>query len=151
MPIPLKPAPDVFELMRAIWALDHALQSRSKAMARALGVTGPQRFVLRVLQRSPGLSAKDLAAYLHLHPSTLTGVLQRLEDRGLLTREKDQRDARRQRLTLTASGGKVLARKAASVEAVLRQALGREKRAEMSVVAEVLKRLTSALEDTPLP
>src|SRR6185503_3710439 len=101
MDIPLKRGTDVLELMRVIWALDHALQSRSKAMARTLGVTGPQRFVLRVVERHPGISSGALAEYLHLHPSTLTGVLQRLDDRGLLERRRDPEDARRVLLELT--------------------------------------------------
>jgi DNA-binding MarR family transcriptional regulator len=151
MSIPLKPATDVLELMRVIWALDHALQSRSKAMARSLGVTGPQRFVLRVVERSPGTTSGELAEYLHLHPSTLTGVLQRLEQRKLLTRERDPRDARRVRLALTPRGKEVLNRRRASVEAVVRQAIGREERAAVSTAVEVLRRLTSALEDTPQP
>lgn len=151
MAIPLKPSTDVLELMRVIWALDHALQSRSKAMARALGVTGPQRFVLRVVERSPGISSGELAEYLHLHPSTLTGVLQRLERRGLLGRTKDPRDARRVLLQLTAAGKRVLSRRRSSVEAVVRLAIGRESRAQVAAAAEVLRRITSALESAPPP
>jgi DNA-binding MarR family transcriptional regulator len=146
MSIPLKPATDVLELMRTIWALDHALQSRSKAMARSLGVTGPQRFVLRVLERSPGLSSGELAEYLHLHPSTLTGVLQRLETRRLLERKKDPLDGRRVLLWITAAGKKVLQKRRTSVEAVVRLAIGKEKKDVLAQAAEVLKRITSALE-----
>ena len=140
------PAPDVLELMRVIWALDHALQSRSKAMTRTLGVTGPQRFVLRVVQRSPGITSGELAAYLHLHPSTLTGVLQRLDERELLTRRRDPGDARRVRLWLTSKGRRVLAKKSPSAEAVVRAAVAREKPRDVETAAEVLKRITSALE-----
>jgi DNA-binding MarR family transcriptional regulator len=146
MPIPHNPTLDVLELMRVIWALDHALQSRSKAMTRTHGVTGPQRFVLRVVGRSPGISSGELAGYLHLHPSTLTGVLQRLDERGLLTRLKDPVDARRVRLTLTAQGRRVLARRAGSVEAMVRGAIARERPGDVTTAAEVLKRITSALE-----
>jgi MarR family transcriptional regulator, organic hydroperoxide resistance regulator len=151
MPIPLKPTTDVLELMRVIWALDHALQSRSKAMASALGVTGPQRFVLRVVERSPGISSGQLAEYLHLHPSTLTGVLQRLEGRRLLKRTRDPKDARRALLELTKGGREVLKKKAASVEAVVRDAIARESRTHVETASEVLKRITSALESAPSP
>lgn len=137
--------------MRVIWALDHALQSRSKAMARSLGVTGPQRFVLRVVERNPGITPGALADYLHLHPSTLTGVLDRLVKRGLLTRARDPRDARRGLLGLTDSGKKTLAKKAVSVEGVVRGALAREKPELVDVATEVLKRITSALENVGLP
>jgi len=146
MAIPHNPTPDVLELLRVIWALDHALQSRSKAMTRALGVTGPQRFVLRVVGRHPGISSGELAGHLHLHPSTLTGVLQRLDDRGLLRRARDPGDGRRVRLVITAKGRRVLAKKALSIEGVVRGAIGREKAGDVVTALEVLKRITSALE-----
>ena len=68
--------------MRLLWAVDHGLQRRSKRMAATLGVTGPQRLVIRIVGRFPGISAGRLASILHLHPSTLTGILRRLERGG---------------------------------------------------------------------
>src|ERR687888_5890 len=65
----------VLDFMQRLWAVAHELQSISKRMDAHLGVTGPQRLVVRILGRRPGLSAGELAAILHLHPSTLTGVL----------------------------------------------------------------------------
>src|SRR5262245_41388371 len=143
MAIPLKPALDVLELMRVIWALDHALHSRSKAMASALGVTGPQRFVLRLVQRTPGISSGALANHIHLHPSTLTGVLQRLERRGLLVRRRDRADARRVLLQLTSKGRRML-RKKGSVEEVVKRAIASQRAPDVTIAAEVFKRITSA-------
>ena len=70
--------PDVLQFMQLLWAVVHGLEKTSKKMRGAIGVTGPQRLVLRVVGLFPGLSAGDLANILHIHPSTLTGVLQRL-------------------------------------------------------------------------
>src|SRR5688572_10921067 len=70
---------DVLDFMRLLWAVDHALQQRSKQMLQTHGITGPQRLVLRVVGRYPGIAAGELANVLHVHPSTLTGVLKRLE------------------------------------------------------------------------
>lgn len=151
MPIPLKSPPAVLELMRVIWALDHALQSRSKAMANELGITGPQRFVLRVLELAPGISSGALAEYLHLHPSTLTGVLQRLERRKLLVRRRDPNDARRVLLELTPAGRRVLKKRTASVEAVVRAVISRERGKQIDTAVEVLQRITSALETAASP
>ena len=66
---------DVLEFMRTLWALDHGLQLRSKRMERHLGITGPQRLVLRIVGRFPGISAGEVASIMEVHPSTLTGVL----------------------------------------------------------------------------
>jgi MarR family transcriptional regulator, organic hydroperoxide resistance regulator len=51
----------VLEFMRVAWALDHALQKMSKHMETALGITAPQRLVIRLLGRFPGMSAGLLA------------------------------------------------------------------------------------------
>ena len=51
----------VLDFMRLLWGIEHRLQSASKRMEAALGITGPQRLVLRVVARFPGLSAGDLA------------------------------------------------------------------------------------------
>src|SRR5260370_41656340 len=72
---PLDPALD---FLRLLWAIEHGLQRMSKRMEASLGVTGPQRLVLRIVGRFPGLSAGDLAHILPLPPSTITGILQRL-------------------------------------------------------------------------
>ena len=75
----MPPLGEQLEFMRLLWAIDHGLQTRSKRMAAALGVTGPQRLVIRIVGRFPGVSAGQLARILHLDPSTLTGILRRLE------------------------------------------------------------------------
>jgi len=78
--------PDVLQFMQLLWAVAHGLEQTSTRMRRRIGVTGPQRLVLRVVGLFPGLSAGDLAMILHVHPSTLTGVIQRVVTRGLLLR-----------------------------------------------------------------
>lgn len=115
----------VLDFMRALWALDHALQSASKRMEAQLGVTAPQRLVIRIVGRFPRLSAGEVAEILHLHPSTLTGILRRLEERGMLGRRADPADARRALLKLTAKGRSVDGLKNGTVETAVRRALRR--------------------------
>src|SRR5512143_986417 len=115
----------VLDFLRALWALDHALQSASKRMETTLGVTGPQRFVVRMIGRFPGISAGEVSTLLHVHPSTLTGVLKRLEQRGLVVRRPDPSDGRRALLELTAKGRRVDATRTGTVEAAARRALAR--------------------------
>jgi DNA-binding MarR family transcriptional regulator len=101
------PLTDTLEFMQRLWALSHALERRSKQMAGAIGVTGPQRLVLRVVGLHPGMSAGDLAAILHVHPITLTRVLQRLATQKLLIRAADRAVRRRVVLRLTPRGVQV--------------------------------------------
>ena len=90
----------VLDFMRLLWSIEHGLQRMSKRMETELGITGPQRLVLRVVGQFPDLSAGELAHIVRLHPSTITGILHRLVERGLLERRRDPGDSRRARLRL---------------------------------------------------
>src|SRR6187401_2430224 len=111
--------PDVLQFMQLLWAVAHGLEKTSKWMAGELGVTGPQRLVLRVVGLFPGISAGQVAAILHLHPSTLTGILRRLVALRLLQRAGDPQDRRRAILHLTARGTRVSAAPGGTVEAAI--------------------------------
>lgn len=111
--------------MRLLWSIDHGLQSLSKRMEARIGITGPQRLVLRVLGRLPGSSAGQVASVLKAHPSTLTGVFRRLEERGLIRRLVDERDRRRLLFSLTDAGETLNAQRSGTVEATIRRALAR--------------------------
>jgi DNA-binding MarR family transcriptional regulator len=91
-------------------------------MTGTVGVTILQRLVLRVAGLFPGLSAGDLAALLHVHPSTLTGVIQRLVSQRLLGRTDDPRGLRRAVLRLTRRGARVNAVRLGTVEAAVAEA-----------------------------
>lgn len=138
----------VLEFMRALWAVDHQLQSASKRMESAIGVTGPQRMALRIVGQHPGITAGEVADILHLHPSTLTGILKRLEARRLVERRPDPADARRALLFLTARGRSVDGVRAGTVESAVRRALGklpprarRETRVVLEEIASEIDRL----------
>jgi MarR family transcriptional regulator, organic hydroperoxide resistance regulator len=121
----LRPQGETLQFMQQLWMLVHALDVRSKRMARTLGVTGPQRLVIRVVGQNELPSAGEIADTLGLHPSTLTGVLARLEKQGLIVREIDPADRRRARFRLTAAGKQVDKERKGTVEAAIRRALVR--------------------------
>ena len=133
------------EFLRLVWAVDHALQSASKRMMRRLGVTGPQRLVIRLVGLRPGCTPGELAGILHLHPSTLTGVLQRLSDRGALSVRPDAEDRRRVRLRLTPKGRRLDRRRRGTVEAGVRRALAGLPDREIGAAVNILRRLAAAL------
>ena len=138
--------PDVLQFMQVLWAVVHGLESTSKRMTKRIGVTGPQRLVLRVIGLFPGLSAGDLATILHLHPSTLTGVLQRLIGQKLVRRIDDPRDRRRAVLHLTARGTRANAVDDGTVEAAIALFLQDVSGHDRLVAKRVLERLADHLE-----
>jgi DNA-binding MarR family transcriptional regulator len=145
------PLGEVLDFMRLIWRVDHVLQRRSKRMEASLGVTGPQRLVLRIVGRFPGIPAGHLAKLLHLHPSTLTGVLKRLEDQHLLRRRSDPRDGRRTLLSLTDDGRRLDVSVEGTVESAIERALGDLPAAQIEAAREVLTAVAVALDGTDPP
>src|SRR3954462_7041911 len=85
----------VLDFMRLLWSVEHGLQRMSKRIESDLGITGPQRLVLRVVGRFPDVSVGEPAHTVRLHPSPISGVLQRLVGRGLIERAGDPADSRR--------------------------------------------------------
>ena len=148
-PVPAAEAPPVLgealEFMRLVWAVDHGLQSTSKRMESTLGLTGPQRLVVRLVGRFPGIAAGRLAQLLHVHPSTLTGVLKRLEKRGLIERKSDPLDARRALFQLTSAGRSLDVPASGTVEAAVSRVLGRMSRSRIVGTQEVLTALAEEL------
>lgn len=139
----------VLEFMRTLWALDHELQRRSRRMAVHQGVTGPQRLTLRIIGRNPGISAGGLAAILHLHPSTLTEILRRLQRRGFVRRTSDPNDRRRALFDLTVPGRRCDAARSGTVESAVRAALARLSGREIASARAVLARLARELRRAP--
>jgi DNA-binding MarR family transcriptional regulator len=136
------------DFMRLLWAMDHGLQRRSKRMEVEIGVTGMQRVVIRLIGRFPNLTAGRLAELLHVHPSTLTGVLKRVVERGFVQRERDRTDARIARFALTAEGGKIDGVQAGTVEAAVRRALARLDPQQVDAARVVLSALADELART---
>jgi DNA-binding MarR family transcriptional regulator len=137
--------PEVLDFMQLLWAVVHGVERSSKGMAADLGVTGPQRLVLRVVGLFPGVSAGDVAAVLHVHPSTLTGVLQRLIAQGMLVRIADPGDRRRAVLRLAAKGAGINAKRRGTVESAVAAALADASRADRLAARRVLERLAQHL------
>lgn len=135
---------ETMTFMRLLWALDHGMRTVSKGMRVRLGVTGPERLIVRMVGLHTRLSQRELANLLHLHTSSLTTALERLERRGLLTRRTDAGDRRRTILQLTARGRRIDRLRADTVESRIRRALAALRGAEIEVAAKVLATLAAA-------
>jgi len=138
--------PEVLQFMQSLWAVIHGVERSSKRMSAEIGVTGTQRLVLRVVGLFPDLSAGELAAILHVHPSTLTGVLRRLTAQRLLQRVDDGRDRRRVVLRLTPRGTRLNSVHGGTVEAGVGAALRGIGTRDQNVTRRVLQRIAEHLD-----
>lgn len=139
---PLNPR---LEFMRLLWAVDHGLQSHSKRLEASAGVTGPQRLVLRIVGCYPGISAGEIAEILVTHPSTLSGVLKRLEGRAFLERRTDPRDARRSQFKLTRKGKAVDSLRSGTVELTIQRLLSKWPTDDVAAAQRILQSLAKEL------
>jgi DNA-binding MarR family transcriptional regulator len=134
------------DFMRALWALAHGLETKSKSMHAELGITGPQRLTIRVLGRRPGATPSELADLLSLHRSTVTGIVHRLEQRGLVRKVKNTEDGRRYHLHLTAAGQRVDAPRKGTVESSVQRVLSRHGEKNVAKLRDVLLEIATELE-----
>jgi len=140
-----RPTDDALSFLELLWAMDHGLNLVSKHMHATMGVTGPQRVVIRVIGRSPGLTAGEIAERAHHHPSTLSVVLKSLERNGYVVRAGDPDDHRRVRLFLSPAGQKIDAQKKGTVETAVRTALDGLSPRQILAAKQALKAITEEL------
>jgi DNA-binding MarR family transcriptional regulator len=73
-----------------------------------LGVTGGQVSLLVQIKRRPGIGVRELASVERVSPAAISGAVDRLQRAGLISRRTDAADRRRQGLTLSTDGERVL-------------------------------------------
>ncbi len=100
---------DIEAVMQNLRRMVKALQIYAASVEREYGITGPQLWALWELGRSGPLNLKELAERMYLGGSTVVGVLDRLEARGLAERLQDAEDRRRISIRLTPEGARLLA------------------------------------------
>ena len=83
------PLGETLEFLGLIWSVDHALQTLSKRMQGTLGVTGPQRLLLRIVARFPGLPAGEIAGRFSVSAPTISRHLSLLEAAGLVSYHRE--------------------------------------------------------------
>jgi MarR family transcriptional regulator, organic hydroperoxide resistance regulator len=105
-------------------ATHHTLHALGAALAD-LNLNAAEINTLANLGGGGTVNVRELSERTGTRSSTLTGVLDRLENRGYLTRELDPADRRSFRLPLTEAGQAVAGRVLAAVAELERQALGR--------------------------
>ena len=102
--------PDLIEesIVSALRRIVRAIDLQSRRMVDACGLTGPQLVVLREAAHLSGTSVSALARAVSLSQPTVSGILERLERRGLVRRERSQTDRRSVFVSVTPEGARTL-------------------------------------------
>lgn len=137
----LSTLPESLQFLRLIWRFAAALEHTSEGMAERFGVTGRQRFILRVTGLMAGTTTQQLASMLGVDARHLESDLQALIDKGLVTTQGDSQELHH----LTAVGAKVNAANSGTVECAISKALDDSTSFERAAFRRMLERITPYL------
>jgi len=134
------------ETVEMLHQIFQAVDLFSRQTLRDFGVTGPQIWALRTIDDGDVVSMGDLAQRMHLHMSTVSGIIDRLESARLVTRERSAADARVMDVRLTARGRALLAKAPEPPRSKAARGLQRLNPKELSQVHSALLLIARAMD-----
>lgn len=140
--------------LRILSALRRIMQQvdrYSKRLAGEFGVTVPQLLCLLRTDELGPLTVKDLAAELSLNPSTVVGIVDRLEAHGYVLRERSVRDRRRVHVALTDAGREVVSRSPSPLQDALAGAIDNLPELERATIALSLEKIAGLMVPAETP
>lgn len=123
-----------------------AIQDYSQDVSQRFRITGPQLWALKTISQADGLSLSELSKRMYLHPSTVTGVVDRLENRGFVARERTSQDRRVVKLRLTVEGRNLVKNTPSPTQGKLIHGLRRLKKTELEAIFNVVQKLVEIAE-----
>lgn len=150
---PLRPLAGGVEddIVRSLRQIMRAVDIQSRRLSEEYGLTGPQLVTLREVRRSGRVAASTLARAVHLSGATMTGILRRLENRGLVSRSRGTTDRRTLKVELTDAGGDVVDRVPSPLQDTFRNELEKLEEWELIQILGTLKRVAFMMDATSIP
>ena len=96
------------KVLVALRQIIRAIDLHSKKLERESGLTGPQLIVMQSIVRNDPATAGQIARDVNLSQATVTTILDRLERKAYLRRERSEEDKRKVWICLTEAGRQVL-------------------------------------------
>ena len=135
------------EVVKAYQACYAALSRELKP----LGLSVAQHDMLVAIYDHDGATQQQLAEKLLVVKSNVTGLVTRLETRGLVRREVDPQDARAKRVTLTPEGKALVERSVEQQAVVLKQMVSVLRTDEVELLGDTMRRVRARLESEEKP
>ncbi|UCF93907.1 MAG: MarR family transcriptional regulator [Desulfobacterales bacterium] len=145
----------VQDIVGSIRRLVRAVYLDTQKMSKQFGLTGPQSGVLRNLVHNGPASSAELSRKLYVTPSNITGIIDRLEKKGLVERTKKEGDRRVALITLTRAGKKLSHALPDPIEKKFIASLADLEPEHIKILAMVMKQIlnlidTQGVEEAPL-
>ncbi len=97
-----------YNVLIAIRKIIQSIAMNSRSLVKRVGLTGPQLMVLQEVAYAGEVSVGEVAKAISLSQGTVTGILERMEKKGLVTRRRSNFDRRRVLVQTTTAGGQLL-------------------------------------------
>jgi DNA-binding MarR family transcriptional regulator len=135
------------QIERDLAGIRRAMRQELEAEYAKGNVTLPQKAVMQIVVQTPGITLKDLSHAVSLAHSTVSGIVDRLESRGLIERRPDPADRRLSRLYPSSAVTRFVRERIPALRSgPLHAALARASAADRSRIASALQRLRQLLE-----
>jgi DNA-binding MarR family transcriptional regulator len=147
---PTRTDPQLIEqIERDLRGIRRALREPLDSEIARGGLTPPQMAIMQVVASHDGISLKELSRVVGLAHSTVSGVIDRLESKGLLERRVDHADGRISRIQAAAAVKRFVANRLPKLfRSPLERALRRASRTEQAQIGATIQRLRELLEET---
>jgi DNA-binding MarR family transcriptional regulator len=142
--VPVKSTHDL-RILNAIRQMIRATDIDSRKLAAEHRITAPQLMCLLAVVEKGSITSIDISRRIHLSPSTLVGILDRLESKGLVQRERNEEDRREIAIRATQAGLKLASQTPFLLQYSLGKALNQLSEKERDEIAQWMERLVELM------
>jgi DNA-binding MarR family transcriptional regulator len=136
----------IAEVMQSLRRIFKAIQDYSHEVSNKFGITGPQLWALKTISQNERLSLGELSKTMYLHPSTITGVVDRLGKKGFVARSRDKKDRRVVSVHLTPKGKRIVKRAPNPIQGKMIYGLGKLRKQPLNSIYDSVKKLVEIME-----
>jgi DNA-binding MarR family transcriptional regulator len=133
-------------ILRALRRITRSVALHSRQLAACSHITGPQLVCLRTVMQKGPMTATAISREVHVSPSTVVGILDRLEDKGLIERERGREDRRIVFITVTEAGRQLVRDTPSPLQQKLADALKALPAEERATITSSLERIVGLME-----
>jgi len=134
------------EILTALRRITRAIDLHSRHLANTYGLTGPQLVCLRAVGKHGPLSPSDIAKHVVLSQATVTGIVDRLVSRQLVTRERSTVDRRLVSIAITDAGRALLYAAPSALQEKLASRLAKLSPEEQTIIQLTLNKIVRMMD-----
>ena len=137
---------EISEIMQSLRRIIRTIQDYYQEVSNKYGITGPQLWALKTIHQEGSLTQGELSHMMYLHTSTITGEIDRLEKKGYVLRDRNQKDRRVVKVVLTSNGKKLVKKAPNPVQGKMIYGLRKLNKKEIQLIYHSMQKLVEIME-----